>query len=297
MEANNKRKALGKGLEQLFNSEQINFDTLEQEIVESAHENDIKEIPIDEIRSNPYQPRTYFDAESLQELANSIKLHGVVEPIIVKKSIHGYELVAGERRTKASKIAGKETIPAVVKDFTDQEMMDIAILENIQREDLSAIELAEGFQKYIDNSGLTQEEIAVKFGKSRSYITNLLGLLKLPKTVRDQINTKEISPSHARVLSTIDDVNLINELANRIVKEDLSVRELENIAREDNTPKRKPIVRERTRPYLYSSYENILRDKLGVKVQISKDKISIPFDSDADLARIFEILNIELDED
>jgi len=293
----NKRKALGKGLEQLFNSEQINFETLEQEIVESANENEIMEIPIDEIRSNPYQPRTYFDAESLQELANSIKVHGVVEPIIVKKSIHGYELVAGERRTKASKIAGRETIPAIIKDFSDQEMMDIAILENIQREDLSAIELAEGFQKYIDNTGLTQEEIAVKFGKSRSYITNLLGLLKLPKTVRDQINTKEISPSHARVLSKLEDVNTINELANRIVKEDLSVRELENIARSDDTIKRRPITRERVRPLLYNSYENILRDKLGVKVQITKDKITIPFDSDADLGRIFEILNIELDED
>ena len=292
-----KRKALGKGLEQLFNSEQINFDTLEQEIVENAHENDIREIPIDEIRSNPYQPRKYFDGEKLQELANSIKIHGVVEPIIVKKSIHGYELVAGERRTKASKIAGKVTIPAIVKEFSDQEMMDIAILENIQREDLSAIELAEGFQKYIESTGLTQEEIAVKFGKSRSYITNLLGLLKLPKTVRDQINTKEVSPSHARVLSKIDDINLINDLANRIVKEDLSVRELENIAREETTPKRKPIVRDRTRPLLYNTYENILRDKLGVKAQITKDKITIPFDSDGDLARIFEILNIELDEE
>ena len=297
MDSNNKRKALGKGLEQLFNSEQINFDTLEQEIVENAHANDIKEIPIEEIRSNPYQPRTYFDAEKLQELANSIKIHGVVEPVIVKKSIHGYELVAGERRCKASKIAGRETVPAIIKDFSDQEMMDIAILENIQREDLSAIELAEGFQKYIDETGLTQEEVAVKFGKSRSYITNLLGLLTLPKMVRDQINTKEISPSHARVLSKLSDVNLINDLANRIVKEDLSVRDLEEISRKETTPKRKPIYRERIRPLVYNSYENILRDKLGVRVQISKDKITIPFDSDGDLARIFEILNIELDEE
>ena len=297
MEANSKRKALGKGLEQLFNSEQINFETFEQDIVENAHSNDIKEIPIDEIRSNPYQPRVYFDAEKLQELANSIKIHGVVEPIIVKKSIHGYELVAGERRTKAAKIAGQTTIPAVVKDFTDQEMMDIAILENIQREDLSAIELAEGFQKYIDNTGLTQEEIAVKFGKSRSYITNLLGLLKLPKTVRDQINTREISPSHARVLSKLNDINLINELANRVIKEELSVRDLENIAREDSIPKRQIVKRDINRPYIYNSYENIFRDKLGVKVQISKNKITIPFDSDKDLARICEILNIELDED
>ena len=144
---------------------------------------------------------------------------------------------------------------------------------------------------------MTQEEVAVKFGKSRSYITNLLGLLKLPKTVRDQINTKEISPSHARVLSKIDDVNLINDLANRIVKEDLSVRELEKISMSEMMPKRQPMPKNNSRPYIYNSYENVLRDKLGVKVQISKNKMTIPFDSDADLARIFEILNVELDED
>ena len=287
METSNKRKALGKGLEQLFNSEQLNFDSLdaiEQEIVETANSNDIKEINLEDIRSNPYQPRTFFEPEALQELAESIKQHGVLEPIIVKKSIHGYELVAGERRTKASKIAGKKTIPAIIKDFTEQEMMDIAILENIQREDLSAIELAEGFQKYIENTGLTQEEIAVRFGKSRSYITNLLGLLNLPKTVRDQINTKEISPSHARVLSKLNDVNLINDLAVRIVKDDLSVRELEKICSIETMPKRQPII-------------TVLRDVVGTKVQISKNKILIPFDSDADLSRIFEILNVELDED
>jgi len=300
METSNKRKALGKGLEQLFNSEQLNFDSidnLEKEIVDTTSEKDVLEIPLDEIRSNPYQPRTYFEPEALQELANSIKIHGVVEPVIVKKAIHGYELVAGERRCKASRIAGKTTVPAIVKDFSEQEMMDIAILENIQREDLSAIELAEGFQKYIDATNMTQEEVAVKFGKSRSYITNLLGLLNLPKTVRDQINTKEISPSHARVLSKLDDVNLINTLANRIVKEDLSVRELEKISALEVMPKRQPIVRNNNRPYVYNSYENILRDKLGVKAQINKDKIVIPFGNDADLARIFEILNIELDED
>ncbi len=302
METGTKRKALGKGLEQLFNSEQLDFDSIdkiEEKIVESvsAGKNDIVDIPIDEIRSNPYQPRTYFEPESLKELSESIKIHGVVEPVIVKKAIHGYELVAGERRCKASKMAGLETVPAIVKDFSDQEMMDIAILENIQREDLSAIELAEGFEKYIASTGMTQEEVAVKFGKSRSYITNLLGLLKLPKTVRDQINTKEISPSHARVLSKLNDADLINKLANRIVKEDLSVRELEKISMADELPKRQPVVRTQSRPYLYNSYENILRDKLGVKVVITKGKITIPFDSDADLARIFEILNVELDED
>lgn len=298
METNNKRKALGKGLEQLFNSEQLNFETFEHEIVDNTPSRDIMEIPISEIRSNPYQPRVHFDALALQELAESIKQHGVLEPIIVKKSIHGYELVAGERRTKASKIAGMETIPAIVKDFSDEEMMDIAILENIQREDLSPIELAEGFQKYINNTGLTQEEMAVKFGKSRSYITNLLGLLSLPKSVRDKITSKELSGSHARVLSKLDDEDLILSLASRVIREDLSVRELENLCRQESIVKKKPINRTvKIRPLKYNAYENILRDKLGCKAQVTKDKVVIPFDSDGDLARIFEVLNIDLDEE
>ena len=133
------RRALGKGLEQLFSSEQVDFDSFEQEIISSTPKNEIVMIPIADIRSNPYQPRIHFDEDALQELAESIKEMGVLEPIIVKKSIKGYELIAGERRTKASKLAGLHTIPAIIKDYNDQEMMEIAILENIQREDLSPI--------------------------------------------------------------------------------------------------------------------------------------------------------------
>ena len=138
----NKRKALGKGLEQLFSNEVIDFNEFERDTIESAKESDIKEIKISEIRSNPYQPRKTFNDESLQELASSIKEHGIIQPIIVKKSIKGYELVAGERRTKASKLAGFETIPAIVKDFDDNQMMELALVENIQREDLNPIDEA-----------------------------------------------------------------------------------------------------------------------------------------------------------
>src|SRR5574344_270851 len=291
-----KRKALAKGLEQLFNNEQINFDSLNQTILESATENDIQNIPIDEIRTNPYQPREHFDETALNELADSIKEHGVIEPIIVKKSIHGYELIAGERRTKASKLAGFKTIPAIVKDFTDEQMMDIAILENIQREDLSPIELADGFSKYIERTNLTQDEVAKKFGKSRSYITNLLGLVTLPSNVKELINTGKISMSHARVLSKIDDLDLVIELAKRIVSEDLSVRDIEKIASGDNIKKKKPIVRTNIRPIKFSIYENVMRDKIGTKVQISKNKVTIPFDMEKDLERILEILDIEMDD-
>ena len=294
----NKRKALGKGLEQLFNSEPLNIDTLnnyEKEIVETTSKSDIVEIPIKDIRSNPHQPREYFDEEALRELAESIKDHGIIEPIIVKKSIKGYDLVAGERRTKAAGIAGLETIPAIIRDFTDQQMMEIALIENIQREDLSPIEEAQAYKNYIDATGLTQEEVANKFGKSRSYITNLLGLLSLPKYVQKEVINGTISMSHARVLSKIDDVDMILNLAQKVIDEGISVRELETLSREEDVIKKNKIVRTVVLNPRFKIYETVMRDVVGTKVQISKNKISIPFDSDKDLERILEILNIDID--
>lgn len=293
-----KRKALGKGLEQLFNSEPLNIDTLnnyEKEIVSEAKDSDILEIPVDEIRSNPHQPREYFDEESLRELSESIKEHGLIEPIIVKKSIKGYDLVAGERRTKAARLAGLTKIPAIIRDFTDQQMMEIALIENIQREDLSPIEEATAYKNYIDATGLTQEEVANKFGKSRSYITNLLGLLSLPKYVQKEVMNGTISMSHARVLSKIDDVDMILNLAQKVIDDGISVRELETLSKEENVIKKNKIVRVSTLNPRFKIYESVLRDVTGTKVQISKNKISIPFDTDKDLERILEILNIDIE--
>ena len=293
-----KRKALGKGLEQLFNSEPLNIDTLnnyEKEIVSGAKDSDILEIPVDEIRSNPHQPREYFDEESLRELSESIKEHGLIEPIIVKKSIKGYDLVAGERRTKAARLAGLIKIPAIIRDFTDQQMMEIALIENIQREDLSPIEEATAYKNYIDATGLTQEEVAKKFGKSRSYITNLLGLLSLPKYVQKEVMNGTISMSHARVLSKIDDVDMILNLAQKVIDDGISVRELETLSKEENVIKKNKIVRVSTLNPRFKIYESVLRDVTGTKVQISKNKISIPFDTDKDLERILEILNIDIE--
>lgn len=294
----NKRKALGKGLEQLFNSEPLNIDTLnnyEKEIVSGAKDSDILEIPVDEIRSNPHQPREYFDEESLRELSESIKEHGLIEPIIVKKSIKGYDLVAGERRTKAARLAGLTKIPAIIRDFTDQQLMEIALIENIQREDLSPIEEATAYKNYIDATGLTQEEVANKFGKSRSYITNLLGLLSLPKYVQKEVMNGTISMSHARVLSKIDDVDMILNLAQKVIDDGISVRELETLSKEENVIKKNKIVRVSTLNPRFKIYESVLRDVTGTKVQISKNKISIPFDTDKDLERILEILNIDIE--
>lgn len=293
-ENNNKKKALGKGLEQLFSNSVISFDNFETDIVEKATTNgDIIEINLDDIRSNPYQPRKVFDEEALNELATSIKEYGVVQPVIVKKSIKGYELVAGERRTKASRIAGLKTIPAIIKDFNDQDMMEIALIENIQRENLNPIEEAESYSNIIKLRGMTQEEFAHKFGKSRSYVTNILGLLKLPVKVKDLVSNKCITMGHARVLSKIEDENKIIELADKIVKDSLSVREIEKLVSTQDLPKKVKI--NRANDYHYAIYENVLRDKIGTKVKISKNKIEIPFDSIKDLERILDIINIEID--
>ena len=292
------RRALGKGLEQLFSSEQVDFESFENEIISSTPKSEIVDIPLSEIRSNPYQPRVHFDEESLNELAESIKGIGVLEPIIVKKSIKGYELIAGERRTKASRIAGMETIPAIIKDYTDQEMMEIAILENIQREDLSPIEEAQAYKNYMDRVGVTQEEVANKFKKSRSYITNLLGLLKLPKDIQKEVSKHNISMSHARVLSKLDDEEQIEVLANKIKSEGLSVRELEDLSQTTELKKKNPIKNKKRveTSSRYRIYENVMREKIGNKISIKSGKIIIPFDSDKDLDRIMEILDIEVGE-
>lgn len=296
MNQTNNRKALGKGLEQLFNSEQLDFTAFEKEVVASTPESDIQMIPIEEIRSNPYQPRMHFDEEALQELADSIKEHGVFEPIIVKKSIKGYELVAGERRTKASALAGLKVVPAIVKDFDDQTMMEIALLENIQREDLSPIEEALAFKNFMTKTNMTQEEVAKRFGKSRSYITNLLGLLSLPKSVQEHVIKGDISMSHARVLSKLENSEQIIALSNKVMNDAISVRELESISRTDNLPKKKPIIKSNVTSPRHRIYENTLREVIGSKVLVSSNKITIPFDSDSDLDRIMEILNIEIGE-
>src|SRR5574344_2855864 len=163
-----KKRALGKGLEQLFNNENFDLnslDNVEQKIYESATNEEILELPLDELRPNPYQPRKIFKDEAIAELADSIKEHGVFQPVIIKKSIKGYEIIAGERRVKASKIAGLKEIPAIIRDFSDSEMMEIALLENLQRENLNAIEEATAYKKLQTNLNLTQEELAVRLGK------------------------------------------------------------------------------------------------------------------------------------
>ena len=301
METNNvsesgipKRRALGKGLEELFNSEVIDYSVVEDKIVNETPKEEITMLNLDELRSNPYQPRKNFDEEALQELANSIKEHGVFQPIIAKKSIKGYEIIAGERRVKASKMAGLTEIPAIIKDFNDTQMMEIALLENLQREDLSAIEEANAYKKLQETLILTQEELATRLGKSRSHITNMLGLLTLPEDIQKQVVDKQISMGHARVLSKLQDQKQQKDLANRIVTEGISVRKLEEMVNEPSIVKSNPQKRHKEKNNEYLYLQNELSEKLGTKVVVKKNKIEISFVNDNDLNRLLEYMNIEV---
>lgn len=285
-----KKKALGKGLEELFSNSSFTIDTLEDTIVKEER-NNATEIELSQIRSNPYQPRKVFDEEALNELADSIKVYGVVEPVILKKSVKGYEIVAGERRCKASKIAGLTTVPAIIKDFTDEEMMEIALLENIQREDLNPVDTAISISNILQVKDMTQEEFSKKFGKSRSYITNLLGLLNLPKSVQELVKNGKLSMSHARCLSKIDDEEKVINLANKIIKENLNVRDIEKmLSKKDD----KKVIKEKNEKF--RMYEDAFSDTIGNKVRISNKKIEISYNSMQDLNRIMEILNINFND-
>lgn len=288
-----KNKALGRGLEQLFASEVLDFDSFESNILDSVDENDVKEINLSEIRSNPYQPRKTFNDEALHELAESIKNYGVFQPIIVKKSIKGYDLIAGERRVRASKLAGLDKIPAIIKDFSDDMMREIALLENLQRENLTAIELAWAYKGIIDSLHITQDELANKLGKSRSSITNVLGLLRLPTKVQDMILEGKISMGHARELSKLDDNELILKYAKEIVDKGLSVREVELMVKMDEVRKKNPINRiHKDNEYKYVEKE--LREFFGTKVRVKDKKIEICFENANDLDRILEIIDVKL---
>lgn len=288
----NKKRALGRGLEQLFNNENIDLESFEKSVYETVTREEIIDIPLSELRANPYQPRKVFDDESLQELAISIKEHGVFQPIIVKKSIKGYEIIAGERRVRASKLAGKTTIPSIIRNLDDNQMMEIALLENLQRENLSAIEEAIAYKTMLEKLGITQEQLSIRVGKSRSHITNTLGLLRLPADVQQLVNSNQLSMAHARVLSKLEDDNRIRELARNIIENKIPVREIEYQAvNEAKKVKNERHTKDVRADYLY--VEELMKDKLDTKVKIRENKIEIRFANVADLNRILDIMNIK----
>ena len=294
METNNKtRRALGIGLEELFNIEDINYDKVEEKIMETVEIDEVKEIKLSDLRVNPYQPRKIFDEEALQELAESIKEHGVIQPIIVKKSIKGYEIVAGERRYRASQLAGKETIPAIIRDFTDEQMMEIAVLENLQRENLNPIEEAEAYKNLMQTLNLNQEQLAKKVGKSRSPITNILGILNLPESIKDLIITNKITMGHARVLSKLEDKEKIETLAAKTITDNLSVRQLEQLSSNNSEYERKNKItkQHKEKSSEYIDLEKQLSEYFGTRVKLNNKKMEISYENDNDLNRILEIMN------
>ena len=285
------RRALGKGLEQLFDLDNLNVENVsdfEKNLYKEVKNEEIVDLNVDELRPNPYQPRTVFDEDALKELAESIKENGVIEPIIVKKSIKGYDVIAGERRLKASKLAGKETIPAIIRQLSDDKMAEIALLENLQRENLTALEEALAYKSLIDKLNLTQEQLAKKVSKSRSHVTNMLGLLRLPNEVQDMIQEKKLTMGHARALSKLEDKEEIIKMASQIANEKLSVRDAE-----EKSSDKKHAVKSHKRYNEYEYVQDLLREKLDTKVKIKEKKIEISFANTADLNRILEIINIK----
>ena len=287
------RRALGKGLEQLFDLENLNVNNVsdfEKKMYEDVKNEEIVELSVNELRPNPYQPRTVFDEDALNELAESIKENGVIQPIIVKKSIKGYDVIAGERRLRASKIAGLKTIPAIIRQLSDEKMAEIALLENLQRENLNALEEAKAYKSLIDKLHLTQEELAKKVSKSRSHITNMLGLLRLPNEVQDMVMDNKLTMGHARALSKIDDEEEVIKMANEVVENKQTDRDIET--KTEEAPKTVKVTRH-PKHTEYDYVQDLMREKLDTKVRIKDKKIEISFTSEADLNRILEILNIK----
>lgn len=265
----------------------------DRQILKKASKRDLKvtetieTIDLNLISPNPYQPRRVFDQEKLDELANSIREHGIFQPIILKKVNSGYLIVAGERRYRAANKAGLKTIPAIVREYEDGQITELSLIENLQREDLTPIEEAEAYNTLRKNLGLTHNELALKVSKSRSHITNILGLLSLPEDVQEMVNNKKLSMSHARVLSKIDDPKRIIELAKLIVKKDLSVRQIEKLAKEEV----KVVQQKQTiKPNIYYSYEKELNQKLGYPVNVQSKKLTISYKNNKELENLLEKL-------
>ncbi|MEJ8547358.1 ParB/RepB/Spo0J family partition protein [Brevibacillus borstelensis] len=278
-------RGLGKGLNALITSNMI------------EEEEHVSEIPVADIRPNPYQPRKEFEPAAIEELAQSIKEHGIIQPLIVRKSIKGYELVAGERRLRAAKSLGMKKVAAVVKEYSDQQLMEIALIENLQRENLNPLEEAEAYEKLISHHAYTQEQLAKKIGKSRPHVANMLRLLQLPEQIRKMVSAAELSMGHARALLSVEKEELQLQLAKEVVKKGLSVRQLEELVKQANvsreTSKKKQLKKE---PQLIQMEER-LRSRLGTSVKIKKGskrgKIEIDFYSQEDLQRILEIFEQE----
>lgn len=280
-------KGLGRGLDAIFATENVEIVTDNDKIVEIA---------LDEIKKNPYQPRTYFNEEKLNELKESIEKNGLLQPIIVKKAVKGYYIIAGERRYRAFELLGRKEIPAIVKEMTDEEMMVFAVLENLQREDLSALEESESYKNLMDKMSLTQEELAKKLGKSRPYIANSLRLLKLPVEIKNKLEQGVISVAHARTLLSLKTKKAMEDVCTLVIERKMSVRELEEYVAKLLKPKE--VKKTKAKDIFIEEQENILKKRLGTTVTIKqgrnkKGKIEIEFKDNDEFERIISLFKDE----
>lgn len=269
-------------------------DLLQENEIQNVGKEEVLDIALDLIEPNPYQPRKHFDETSLNELAESIRTNGVLQPIIIKKVHNGYLLVAGERRCKAAKIAGFTTIPAIVRDYNNEYLAELALLENIQREDLTIVEEAEAYQNAITSLNLTHLELAKKIGKSRSYVSNTLGILTLPQAVIDEINQGNISMGHARALSKLKDVERIHKIAEMVITGHLTVRDIEMLVK---TEKKKKEIKKREVSESLVNELKITKTKLEQQlhlvkpIKVNENRLIISFDSTDELETFLKILN------
>lgn len=285
--ANKDSSRLGRGLDSLFGQQNVT-DILE-DIENGKDQRSQLMIPVSEIRPNPYQPRKIFNKEALEELSLSIQQHGVFTPVLVKKSISGYELITGERRWRASKMANLEEIPAIVVDFDDQQMMEVALLENVQREDLNVIEEAKAYEQLIQRLNYTQEQLAHRIGKSREHITNTLRLLRLPEEVQEKVTSKQLSMGHARALLGLKDEELMKKIAKQTIQQGLSVRKVEQLVKAQSRKKEEPKQEESV---FVKDAKRKLEEYFQTSVHIGTHNISIHYENEEDLNRILELLNL-----
>lgn len=296
----NRKNALGRGLGALL--EDSPAKNKSEEILPEVVKTGIFEIPLTEIQVNPFQPRTHFDKDALEELAESIRIQGIIQPITVRKlAPNEYQLISGERRFQASKIAGLDQIPAYVRTANDQQMLEMALIENIQRENLNALEIAHSYQRLLAECNLKQEELGDRVGKNRTTVNNYLRLLKLPPTIQAAIRDQQLSMGHARALINVESVEKQLAIFKKAVEEELSVRKVEALVKalnsEESTKPKKSSSLDPVRKYEMNKIQQRLASHFGTKVALkanekNKGEIKIPFNSASDLNRILEILEI-----
>ena len=291
--ADKNRKGLGRGLGEIFGTDVEKFldDIQNNNSTQDVPGRTEIEIDINEIRPNPYQPRKEFDEKALSELADSIRTHGIFTPLLVRKSgVKGYDLITGERRLRAAKMAGLETVPAISVDFTEEEMMEISILENVQREDLNPIEEAAAYDSLIRRLGYTQEKLAHRVGKSREYCANMLRMLKLPSEVQELVISKRLTMGHVRPLLSLKTEDEIYDAAQYVLQNKLSVREVEQYVKTLGGPTKIQLkIPPKKDPWI-KDLENQMTSKLGTKVEITKKTLTITYSGVSDLNRILEII-------